>query len=180
MIKELTKTTRGDIGIIEVILFTCIIVFIVFPVFSIVFEKVALDMKADEIKDIIKDATESTFVALNIDSTSVENIDVDIERFKEIFEEYLIINFNLNEDFSPKENSMVDAPVTINKILFYGSEDIPITHPTKEITYNRPFIEIEVLFPIKPHLYRKAILNALGREYLEVNINYYYTLPINN
>ena len=180
MFKRFLKNTRGDIGVLEIILFTCVILFIIFPIFSIVIEKVILDLKSDEIKGIIKDATESTFIALNIDTTSVENIDVDLDRFKEVFERYIKTNFNLKEDFKPKDNSMVDGPVKINKIIFYGTNSLPFTHPTKEITYNRPFIEVEVIFPIKPHLYRKVILDALGKEYLEVTINYHYTLPINN
>ncbi|QUI25915.1 hypothetical protein HZI73_26240 (plasmid) [Vallitalea pronyensis] len=159
------KDNKGSSGILSILLIAFFVIFLIMPVFAAVFEKQMMTKIARDTKSIIKDSLEATYTTLNIEKTSIKDIEFTSD-FKQIFDKYVIDNLNLNVDFTPTDKSMADAKVQVTELQY---ED-----------RTRKFINVKVILPIKPHIYRQILLSIMGKEWIGYEIPYTLSLPVDN
>lgn len=179
ILKTIIKSNRGSTTF-NVLLFTMLLVFVVFPIFSVVFDKHVLLVKAQSIKDSIDITNISTYKVMKTTDKSKEIIVMDQVQLLEAYKMLLAKNMNLNPDMTPKEKSIAQGPVIIDSLIIYPKGILfPITCPMgKEI--KRPTVHAVVKVPVKPSLYRQILLTALSKDYVELIIHVDSDIPVNN
>ena len=166
------RCKRGSSGVTDVIIIAGLIVFVILPILSVVMEKFIILPKGQLIKDSIDISNIATYNALKVQEASkVIVIPDDIEALT-IYKKQLAVNLKLNDDLTPKPNSLAEGPVTIDSLLIY-SGGFPQSCPYGVIL-NRTTVHTVVTIPIKPSLYRAILLQLIGKEYVELKVSCRY------
>lgn len=155
-----------------------LIVFIILPLSAVIMEKYIVSVKASSIKDSIDISNIATYTAIVSDDASKMDIVLEDEKTLEIFKGLLVKNLRLNNDLSPKDGSIAEGIVVIESINIYLS-GFPVTCPDGTVIYS-PTVCTYTVVPICPSLYRETILNALGVEFIYLNLHVNSAIPINN
>lgn len=178
MIKKYLDNRDGSSGVFTVILTAALIIFVLFPVFSVVFEKHLINVKGQMLKDAIDITNIAAYDSLRALQASKGSVDMSSMDIQEIFKKLLAKNLNLNEDLTPKENSIAEGTVVIESIEVY-IENFPALCPLGKVI-ERASVHSIITVPIKPSLYRGFILNAIGKQYIDLNIHVDSEIPLNN
>ncbi|MEM1724708.1 MAG: hypothetical protein QXW71_02900 [Thermoplasmata archaeon] len=160
-----------------VVLFAAVLVFVVLPVMSVILEKNIMLAKGQIIKDAVDITNIASYTALK-STISEKVIDINNTKLYSVYTSMLAKNLNLNEDLTPKPNSVAEGPVTINSLIVYTS-GFPVVCPEGN-TLVRPSVHAVITVPVKPSLYREVILSLLGRQYIYLKIHVDSDLPVNN
>lgn len=171
------KHIRGN-AVNEVLIGAAIIIFVLFPIFSAIIERYIIIIKAQEIKDSVDITNIATYMAIdteNLGKNLVIHNELEVEA---IYSKFLAINLNLEEDLSPKDNSVADGKVRIESIAIYPGGQASICPLGTEII--RPTVHSVVIVPVKPSLYRQVILALLGKCNIELKVHVDSDIPVNN
>lgn len=160
-IKSILRNNKGSI-VSDLLILTFVIVFVLLPIFSIVFEQYLLLLKGQAIKDAIDVTNLAAYNAMDIKAKSEkiivagrnqDEITITENKIKNIFKPLLALNMNLNNDLTPKENSIAAGTVEIVEIKIYATGmEFPYVCP-KGGTINRPSVHSVIKVPLKPALY---------------------------
>ena len=180
MIKKLIAEERGDIGVGSILMVTVLLVFVIFPLSAFTFDYLRIQVVAGEVAKSIDAAVIDGYHSLDLGFMSKEEFIADNGLFEYYVTEEVKDSLRLNDDLTPKENSMLDGPLTLNSVKFYDSSLLPYTDAQSGKEYSRPFIEVEFTIRLKPLLYQQIILDALGKPYKEFSATRKASLPINN
>lgn len=168
---------RGNAAF-DIVIFTALIILVILPVFSAVFEKYLLSCKVQAIKDAVDLSNISAYNAINTGNLGVVSVDFGNAEIAALYRRILSKNLNLNEDLTPKENSIAEDTVTIDSLAGYTS-GFPVTCPDGAII-SRPAIHGHITVPMKPGLYRRLIQELTGRQYLELEVHVDSDIPVDN
>lgn len=174
------KDQRGSIGVNTVLIGVAIIVFVILPIFSVGVEYLRMNILGDTVKEAIDLSATSAYITLSVNRASEVDVSFNASEFGDVFEEYLKKNLSLNDDLSPKGDSMVDGSIRIVGYNFFLGSALPYTDPETGITYNRPFVDVELILPVKPVLFIEEIAKLAGKTEFEVTVKHKVTLPIDN
>ncbi|MBI9013851.1 MAG: hypothetical protein JEZ08_16575 [Clostridiales bacterium] len=180
MMKDILKDRTGSVGVGTIIIFTGILIFIVLPLTSFVFDQLKIQVVAGEVRQAINTAVEESYHSLQVPFLSKDEFRADNGLFQYYVEERLEKSLKLNSDKTPKAGSMLDGPFDIDSLLFIDSSMLPYTDSDTGKVYNRAFVEVEFTIRVKPLLYQQIVLEALGQPYKELSSKKKVTLPINN
>ncbi len=176
MLKRYLNNRGGAVG--TVIIAAGLIIFILFPIFSVVFEKHLIHVKGQMLKDAIDITNIATYEAIKTQQGAKGDLHMRSSDIQNIFKNLLIKNLNLNGDMTPSDESIAEGQVTIQAIEIYTS-GLPAVCPLGKIV-NRAAVHSIINVPIKPSLYRGLILNAIGKQYIELEIHVDSEIPVNN
>lgn len=163
---------------IDVILFAAISIFVIFPLFSFVIEKYVLSVKAQLIKDAADITNLAAYNAIQANNLGSGRIDLDMDKVEEIYSELLAKNLCLNDDLSPRHNSVAEGVVAVKSLAVY-TDGFPHTCPYGT-AIEKPGIHSVITVPVKPMLYRQIILGMLGKEIIELDVHVDSEVPLNN
>lgn len=180
MIKKMMADERGDIGVGTILMVTTLIVLVIFPLSAFIFDFLRIQVVAGEVAKSIDAAVIDGYHSLDLEFLSKEEFIADNGLFEYYVTEEVKRSLKLNDDLSPKENSVLDGPLSINSVKFYDSTLLPYTDTDSGKVYNRPFVEINFTIRLKPLLYQQIILDVLGQPYKEFTASRKSSLPINN
>jgi hypothetical protein len=155
-----------------------IIVFVIFPVISVIFDKHAAAVKGQEIKDAVDITNIALYNSLDDTVLSRDSIDFMQDEALEIYTGLLARNLRLTPDLMPLEDSIAEGQVEIISLVLYTS-GFPITCPNG-MTITRPAIHSCISVPVWPVMYRTFLLNLMGREYIEMVVYVDSELPVDN
>lgn len=174
--KKFFCSEKGAIS--SFLLYIMLIVFVLLPLSAVIMEKYIVSVKASSIKDSIDISNIATYTAIVSEQAGKANIVVDNTKILLIFEDLLKKNLRLNDDLSPKDGSIAEGVVVIESINIYLS-GFPVTCPDGTVIYS-PAVCTKTRVPIRPSLYRETILNALGEEFIYLNLHVDSEIPVNN
>lgn len=174
--KKFFYSEKGAIS--SYLLYIMLIVFILLPLSAVIMEKRVVSVKASSIKDSIDISNIATYTAIISDQAGKANIVIDNAKSLQVFEELLKKNLRLNDDLSPKDGSIAEGAVVVESINIYLS-GFPVTCPNGKVIYG-PTVCTNTKVPIRPSLYRETILNALGEEFIYLNLHVDSAIPVNN
>jgi hypothetical protein len=170
-------SNRGSVAG-DVIIFATIVVFVILPIFFVVFEKYIFLCKAQLIKDALDITNISTYQAIKASELSRNIISFDSPEVLEIYKTLLTKNLDLEEFLKAKPNGMIEGNVLIDSLECY-TELLPTTCPCgKPIT--RPSVHSLITVYIQPVLFREMIIRLTGKELIEVKVHIDSDIPINN
>jgi hypothetical protein len=171
------KGNKGS-AVVDVVIGAAIVVFVILPVFSFVAEKFILVDKAQMIRDAVDMTNISVYNSMIAGSLGKGKVNFSQEEADEIFKTLLAANLNLNADLSPQPQSLAEGLVTVDSLEIYTSE-FPVQCPDG-VVIGRPAVHSSISIPIRPSLYRKVILELMGRDYIDVKVHVDSEIPINN
>lgn len=169
---------RGCKGssVVDVVIGTAIIVFIILPLFAAVIEKYIMLTRAEIIKDAVDITNISVYNSINSGYLGKSVVTFDEEYLYSLYKEMLKVNLNLNEDLTPAEHSIADGRVEIESVILY-EDSFPLLCPCN-IEIKRPAVHSVINVPVKPSLFREIILNMLGRQFVELKIHVDSDIPL--
>jgi len=171
------RNQKGDL-ISDVLLFAFILVFVIFPVVSVVFEKYIAILKGQQIQDAIDITNTAVYNSLNLHATSIATIDFNNEEALNIYKELLAENLKLKSDLTPTPDSIAEDTVVIEELNLYIGNFPTSCSGGKSIT--RPTIHAVATVPVRPSLYRAVLLRLMGKEFVELRVHVDTELPLNN
>jgi hypothetical protein len=154
------------------------IVFILIPVFAAVMEGYIINIKAMIIKDSVDMANLSAYNAMEVKSLSTVNVDINHGQARESFCSVLSNNMRLKEDMTPMPGSIAESKVTLKELNLYTSGLPLVCSKGKDIS--RPTVHSVIEVPIRPTLFSGLILEALGEDFIVLEIHLDSEIPINN
>lgn len=172
------KMSGKGSAVLEVAIGAAIIVFVVFPVFSVILEKYSIANKVQIIKDAVDMTNISAYNALSPNDLGKSVVTFNSMEVMDIYRSLLARNLNLNSDLSPRSHSIAEGNVDIEALEIY-TEGFPTVCPNGT-GIRRPSVHSLITVPVKPSLYRQFVLNLLGREYIELKIHVDSDIPVNN
>jgi len=176
-LEYLIRNQKGD-TITDILLFAFILVFVIFPVISVVLEKYIAMLKGQQIQDAVDITNTAVYNSLNPHAVSMVAIDFNNEEALRIYKELLADNLRLNYDLTPMPDSIAEDTVTIEELNLYTSGFPVCCSGGKSIT--RPTIHAVVNVPVRPSLYRATLLQLMGKEFVELRVHVDTELPLNN
>jgi hypothetical protein len=165
-------------AVVDVVIGTAIVIFIILPIFSFVAEKFILLDKAQMIRDAVDMTNISAYNALLAGNLGKVQVSLSQSETEDIFRNLLAANLNLNPDLSPKSMSLAEGRVTIDSLEIYTS-GFPL-HCPNGVEITRPAVHSSVNIPVKPSLYRRVILELLGRDNIDLKVHVDSDIPVNN
>ena len=153
--KNILKNCQGNGGLGVIITAALILAFIIFPVWSFIVEKHLINIKSQIMIDAIDAANYSIYTTLDVQNTSKTVMDFN-SSLSNAYKTALAKNLKLNDDLTPKEDSVAEGTVIVNSLVVYSS-GFPLTCPNGK-TINRPTVHAVVTIPInrlyigKPYL----------------------------
>lgn len=176
------KNNKGSM-VSDILILTLVIVFIVIPLFSAVFDQYFLLLKGQAVKGAIDLTNLAAHNAMKTSEKSETEIKLAINDIKSNYIPMLALNMNLNSDLSPEANSVADGAVEIMNITVYPKGmNFPVTCPEGG-KINRPSVHSVIKVPIKPALYwniYKFFIGGSGSGVKEYHIHVDTELPCNN
>ncbi len=174
------KTILMDKGssVTDILIGAAILVFLIIPVFAAIIERYIILTKIQIIKDSVDLTNSSVYNALSAEGLGKNIVSFDSEKVRDVFVGILSQNMNLDENLSPRENSIADGKVFVKSLEVY-TDDVPNTCPNGERIV-RPTIHSCITVPIRPSLYTSKILELAGKSYFEFDIHVDSEIPINN
>jgi len=171
------RSSKGSAAA-DVVIGVAVIVLVVLPVFSAVIERYIVLNKAQIIKDAVDMANISAYNAINAGNLSRNAVTFDSDKADEIYRFILAKNLHLDDTLSAKPNSIVEGTVNIESLILYTG-GFPLACP--EGTYvEKPSVHSCITVPVKPALYRRIILDLLGRQHIELKVHVDSEIPVNN
>lgn len=171
------REEKGALNVFYAVLVTSLLVFLILPLFSYIVEHYIHENKIQKLTDAIDITNIAVYNAINTANYSRTSLTFDDPRVNEIYKNLLSKNLKLNDDLTPREGSIADGQVRVIELIIYTA--VPATCPQGN-SLNRPTIHAKIIVPMKPNLFRKVILDALGVEYIELVMHVDTELPINN
>lgn len=168
---------KGSAGLDILLYAFAFLVFLAFPVYSVVMEKAVINIKSSEIIDAIDLANTAIYKDINVMDTSITVVDFNTE-IGNTYKKILAENLKLEPDMTPAENSVAEGTVIVNSVIVYPG-GFPLICPNGR-TIDRPAVHSTVTVPVKPSLYRELILNMAGLPRFELVIHRDTELPVNN
>jgi hypothetical protein len=165
-------------SVTDVLIGAAVLIFVIFPVFSVIIEKYIVLAKVQIINDTVDLTNSSMYNALNAKSLGENVINFDDSAIQRIYTRILGENMKLDKNLVPHENSVADGKVIIKSIEIY-TDNIPDTCPYGKNVI-RPTIHSCIVVPIKPSLYTGSILKIIGKEYFQLEIHVDSNIPVNN
>ena len=162
----------------DILIAGSIIVFVLIPIFCSVMEGYIVLLKTQSIADAVDITNQSVYYALKAESLSRGNVAFDEDTAFEIYVRIISKNLRLNEDLSPKENSVADARIRIESIAIYTNE-LPAACPYGKVM-TRPTIHSCVTIPVKPVFFGEVIKNITGKEFIELKVHVDSDIPTDN
>jgi len=163
---------------VDVVIGAAIIIFILLPVFSVAVEKYIVMLKVQVIKDAVDLTNIATYNAIDAGYLGRCAVVPDKKEVLSIYRSILSKNLNLDENLSGKEGSAAEGMVIIESLDIY-TEELPLT--CKNGTeLKRPSVHSLVIVPVKPSLYRKAIMDRLQKESIFLKVHVDSDIPVNN
>jgi hypothetical protein len=147
------------------------------PVFSLVIEKYIFMNIAQTLKDSVDITNIAVYNALSAESLSRGDVDFDTDRARMIYNRLLAENLSLEVNLMPQESSVAEGQVRIDSLILYSGGFPHVCPDGTEIV--RPTVHSVVAVPVKPMLYRQIILNALGKESVELIVHVDSEIPVN-
>ena len=175
-ILKLLEKNRGSSSVFYVFTLAAIILFIVLPLFSAVFERYIFQNKLQKIKDELDVSNLALFNAVESNYYSKTVIALDSD-YKDIYNSLLSSNLKLDPDLRPLKGSIVDGQVTVDNLEIFVF--VPVTCPHGTLL-DRPAIHSLVVVPLKPTLYRRLIFGISGEELFNLSIHVDTEIPVNN
>lgn len=180
--KNFLEDQKGSI-VSDLLIFTVIVVFVIFPIFSVAFEQHILLLKAQAIKDAVDVTNLAAYNAMKIPDKSETKITATVNDIRANYIPMLALNMNLNNNLTPKEDSIADGTVEIVNITIYPKGmSFPVTCP-KGGTISRPSVHSVIKVPIKPTLYwniHRFLTGATGDGIKDYIVHIDTELPYNN
>lgn len=168
---------RGS-AVVDVVIAAMLIVLVILPVFSAIVEKYILLNKVQIIRDAVDMTNISVYNAIKAGSLGKDTVDLDYPEAEYIFRTLLAANLNLDTGLSPKPQSLAEDTVAIDSMVIYTG-GFPHVCPNGTVI-TRPAVHSLVIVPVRPSLYRQVILNALGKDYIEMRVHVDSEIPLNN
>jgi hypothetical protein len=173
----LVKGNRGSAAA-DVVVGAAVIIFVLLPVFSVVLEKYLILNKAQIIKDAIDMTNISAYNAMNAEKLGKTHVEIETGDAEIIYRRILASNLTLDENLYPLSSSIAEERVEIKSIIFYTGEVSEVC--PKGINISRPSVHSVVVVPVRPSLYRRLLLNNIGKQYIELEIHVDSEIPVNN
>lgn len=181
-VRRILNNNGGSI-VSDLLIFTLVVIFVLLPIFSAVFEQYILLLKGKAIRDAIDMTNLAAYNAMKIPEKSESKITATVHDIDAIFKPMIALNMNLNSDLTPKENSIVDETVKIVNITVYPKGmSFPVTCPEGS-TICRPTVHSVIKVSIKPALYwniYKLLTGAEGDGIKDYMVHRDTELPYNN
>ncbi|BEP30425.1 hypothetical protein [Helicovermis profundi] len=155
------KSSFGGMEITIIFLYLFIIIFVIFPLFTYIYEKMYFSIIENEIRNTLEVSLTSLYKEYNIKNLSKGNLK--IKNDKDELEQYIKLNLNLKDDMSSKENSILFGDINI-----------------VDIEYGLKNVNIVLDIRIEPFIYRKVLMKMIDKSELVVRINVKVDMPINN
>ncbi len=171
------KEDRGS-AIVDVLVFACIIVFAVIPVFSGVVQAYSIVCKSQILRDSVDMANVSSYNALHGKMLGKNDVCIEDEELEQIWRSHLAINLNLGPNLEPQEGSIIDGRAELVELKAYvsGLPDIC----SRGVTLNRPSVHSVVSFPVRPMLMGRMIMRLTGEEFISIVVHVDSEIPVNN
>jgi hypothetical protein len=165
-------------SVVDVVIAAAMVLLVLVPLFSYVMEKYITLEKARIIRDAVDVTNLAAYNALNTKSLGSVSIDLDRDDIMKIYKELLCTNLNLDDAMNPGAGSVAEAAVSINSLEIYEAGfPVVCSNGTKII---RPTVHSCIEVPVRPSLYRKLILDMLGKNYVEIEVHVDSELIVNN
>lgn len=158
------KSKKGS-AIFEMLIFACIIIFILLPLFAYCYEKYVAYLKLNVIKDAVDMSILSSYNAINSQVLAGSSIDICIQKANQNFRTLLASNLNLDGQLNPLDKSIVDSQIQIKDIIF---------HPNA----SKPSVQCELSFPIKPCFFREIIRIISGKSSFDITFREIVEIPV--
>lgn len=167
---------RASIGIGQVLFITFFLVFVVFPVFSFLIDKNIARLIASEIKESLDMSVVGAYNAVNENDYGKKTVDISQKSLEKEFLKLFCKNMKLEKDLTPKEESVLEYPILINELEYFGSDRIgALCNCGNEII--RPTVHLNFTFSINPTLYRRVINRLSGKDKFSISVGYDIELP---
>lgn len=163
--KRIKNSIRGS-AIFEMLIFACIIIFILLPLFAYCYERYVVYLKLNVIKDAVDMSILSSYNAINSEILSGSSVDICIQKAQHNFRELMSSNLNLDSELKPESKSVIDGQVKIKDIIFYP-------HSSKA------YVQCELFFPIKPCFFGNIIRLITGKELFNITFKETVEIPVN-
>lgn len=160
----------------DVVIGAAMVVFVILPLFSAVIERFILMNKAQIAKDALdmtNMAVYNSIIAGQLGRTSVKFEAGGVLR---IYRELLAENLKLDAEMDPLPGSIADGRVDIESIEIFTA-GLPQKCP-EGTELSRPSVHSCVNIPVKPALYRRIILDTLGREHIDMRVHMDSEIPL--
>jgi hypothetical protein len=167
---------KGSMGIGQVLFITFFIIFIVFPVFSFLIDKNIARLVASEIKESLDMSVIGAYNAVNENQYGKKTVDISQKSLENEFLKLFCKNMKLDKDLSPKDGSILEYPIKINELEYFGPDRIGDSCPCgNEVV--RPMVHLNFTFSLNPTLYRRVINRMSGKDKFSISIGYDIELP---
>lgn len=180
--RKILNNQKGSI-VSGLLIFTLAVVFVIIPIFSAVFEQHILLLKAQAIKDAVDITNLAAYNAMKVPEKSETKITATISDIRNNYIPMLALNMRLNNDLTPKEDSIAQGKVEIVNITVYPKGmSFPTTCPEGG-TIRRPSVHSVIKVPIKPTLYwniYRFLTGATGDGIKDYIVHIDTELPHNN
>lgn len=183
--KELRKVLNNNRGSIvsDMLILALVVVFVILPIFSAVFEQYILILKAQSIKDSVDITNLAAYNAMKVPEKSETKITATVGDIRDNYTPMLALNMKLNSDLTPKADSIAESKVEIMNITIYPKEmSFPITCPEGG-TIRRPSVHSVIKVPIGPTLYwniYRFLTGSTGDGIKDYTVHIDTELPYNN
>ena len=165
-------------AVVDVVIAAAMVIFVILPVFSIAMEKYVLLEKSRIIRDAVDMTNISAYNAMVSENLGKANVYPDRDEVLEIYEALLCVNLNLNEGMTPGNGSVAEGRVEIGSLELYPGGIQAVCPNGAEIV--RPTIHSCIRVPIQPSLYRRAVMELLGRDSIMAEVHVDSEIPLNN
>lgn len=168
---------RGS-AVIDVIIGAAILVLVILPLFSAIIERYILLNKMEIIRDAVDITNIAVYNSLSTSGLGKKSVSFDLAKAKAIYKELLATNLKLDSDLKPASDSIADDTVIIDQIGLYTSI-LPAVCPLGN-TIMKPSVHCLLIVPVKPTLYRQAILDLTGSSNIALKIHVDSEIPLND
>jgi hypothetical protein len=173
-----TGTPERGSAAVDVVIAAAILIFVIIPVFSVIIERYILLNKLQLIRDAVDITNIAAYNAMDVSLLGREKISFDSSEALMTYKELLSRNLRLNGGLAPVAGSIAEGPVKIVSMGFY-TDSFPAVCPSG-CSIVRPAVHSCISVPVKPSLYRKAILGMAGKDFIELQIHVDSDIPVNN
>lgn len=173
----ISDARRGS-ATVDVVVGAAVIIFVILPLFSAVVERVILLNKAQIARDALDMVNLSAYNSLNARELGKTTVGFESGEAMEIYRTLLAANLRLDGSLNPLPGSIAEGTVSIESIVVC-SGGLPSVCPNgKRLT--RPSVHSCISIPVAPSLYRRLLLDLIGKEHLDMRVHTDTEIPLNN
>lgn len=175
-IKRKSTEEKGYAGIGLMIIVTFLIVCVLLPIWTVVFEKKYANAVQVTVHNQVHAALQETAGEIELSQLAGQEVVYQAE-VEAAFRRSLQKHMRVNQSLSPENGSIADGPLRLIGLHVYHARD-GIWHDQKGRRYDRPGIEVELSVPIQPHFYASQLLEE-GEDTVQLVVRQVYTVPVN-